>query len=81
MATLSQANSARAQHADDLAKVGAHAIGVAKGESFGREGWVVVVYVQPGTARDLPTALTTEHEGKPVDVPVVVEDSEPFEAQ
>ncbi|QPC91715.1 hypothetical protein [Mesorhizobium sp. INR15] len=81
MATLSQANSARAEHADDLGKIGAHAIGVEKGESFGRQGWVVVVYVEPGTVHDLPAALTTEHEGKAVDVPVVVKDSEPFEAQ
>ncbi|MER9656617.1 hypothetical protein NKJ26_24500 [Mesorhizobium sp. M0152] len=81
MATLSQANSARTEHADDLAKVGVHAIGVEKGENFGREGWVVVVYVEPGKSHDLPTTLTTNHEGKPVDVPVVIENSEPFEAQ
>lgn len=80
-ATLDQANDARAQHADDLAKQGAHAIGVEKGETFGKEGWVVVAYVDPAKLLKLPANLTTTLKGKAVDVPLVVEKAEPFEPQ
>ena len=81
MATQDQANSARTQHADDLAKLGVHAIGVENGEAFGRKGWVVVVYVAPDAAVDLPDALKTGREGNAVNVPLVVEKAEPFEPQ
>ncbi|MCV3243602.1 hypothetical protein ABID19_006629 [Mesorhizobium robiniae] len=81
MATLDEANSARQRHADGLAKIGAHAVGVEKGEPYGRSGWVVVAYTQPGAAVKLPESLTINHQGNDVDVPLVVQKAEPFEPQ
>lgn len=81
MATLDEANRARQQHADELAKVGAHAIGVEKGDAFGQVGWVVVVYAQGEAEVKLPGALTVQHHGNDVEVPVVIQKAEPFEPQ
>ncbi|MBY5827117.1 hypothetical protein [Rhizobium leguminosarum] len=83
MATLDEANLARAQHADELAKVGVHAVGVEKGEAFGRTGWVVVAYTQSPAEElpQLPDFLTTKEEGNAVEVPLLVQRAEPFEAQ
>jgi len=81
MVTLSQANAARAQHADDLAKVGVHAVGVEKRDGFGQEEWVVVAYLDPAATPKLPAALRTTHGGETVDVPLVIERAEPFEPQ
>ena len=81
MATLDEANNARQKHADDLAKVGAHAVGVEKGEAYSQPGWVVVAYTQPGAAVALPDTLTINHQGHDVEVPLVVQTAEPFEAQ
>jgi hypothetical protein len=81
MATLNQANTARAEHADDLAKQGAHAIGVEKRDGFGKSGWVVVAYVDPVKAPVLPANLSTMLRGKAVDVPLVIEKAEPFAPQ
>jgi len=80
-ATLTQASSARAQHADDLARQGAHAIGVEKGDSYGKKGWVVVAYVDPAKQLKLPATLAMTLKGKAVDVPLVIEKAAPFEPQ
>jgi hypothetical protein len=81
VATLKDANQARSQNADDLARIGAHAIGVEKGATFGRKGWVVVAYVDPAESVELPAKLTARLKGAAVDVPLVVEKAERFEAQ
>ncbi|WP_085026190.1 hypothetical protein [Ensifer aridi] len=81
MATLEEANHARQQHADQLAKVGAHAIGVEKGEAFGQAGWVVVVYARGEAEAKMPGALSIQHHGNDIEVPVVVQKAEPFEPQ
>jgi hypothetical protein len=81
VATLEEANSARQQHADDLAKSGAHAVGVEKGDVFGQSGWVVVAYTQADAPVKLPAILPIERAGNSVEVPLVVQRAEPFEPQ
>lgn len=73
MATKAQANQARTLHADDLEKLGAHAIGVDSGTTYGKAGFVVVAFVAPGKDLALPTKLTVETTSKSIDVPLVVE--------
>lgn len=79
MATRAQANRARTAHADALAKKGAHAVGVEDGKSFGKPGFVVVAYVEPGKEVDLPATIGSE--AKDVEVPLVVERAEMFKAE
>lgn len=66
--TLKQAEAARSQHSAELAKLGAHAIGV---EELG-SGWAVVAHVEPGQAFDGPQTLKTQIGGRMVDVPLKV---------
>ena len=81
MATLDEANCARQQHADSLAKAGVHALGVEEGAAFGCAGWVVVAWVAPDAAPTLPDSLAASMHGKTVDVRLCIRKSEPFEPQ
>ena len=78
MASEKQANKARELHSDLLVKQGAHAIGVAQGRQYGKRGFVVVAHVAPGTGRKMPEKLKGSLHGKPFEVDVVTEASEPF---
>lgn len=79
MATRAQANKARAAHAETLARKGAHAVGVEDGKSFGKRGFVVVAYVEPGKKVDLPATITSK--ATEIEVPLIVERAEMFEAE
>lgn len=68
VATLKQAEAARAKFADELAKLGAHAIGVEESDSA--LGWVVIAYVAPRRRIAAPEKLVTTVGGKTVDVPL-----------
>jgi hypothetical protein len=78
MASEKQANKARELHSDFLVKRGAHAIGVADGQAYGKQGFVVVAHVDPATKAKIPDKLKGELDGKPFEVDVVTKKSEPF---
>lgn len=78
MATLTQANDARAQHADALAKLGAHAVGVRQQPGAGNNDWAVVAYMLPDARAELPSAITAQNGGANIPVPLIVERAEPF---
>ena len=67
--TLKDAERARKQFSEELAKLGAHAIGVEKGN----DGWSVVAHVEPSTAFQAPETLAVKHAGRVVAVPLVVQ--------
>lgn len=67
--TLKQAEAARAQHADALAKLGAHAIGVEPVD----DGWAVIAQIEPGQPFDGPRVLSTRVAGKLIDVSLRIE--------
>ena len=79
MATLEQANEARREHADALANLGAHAVGVEPGKAYGHKGHVVIAYVEPGKAASMPKSLAVGATG--AEVPLVVEKAERFHTQ
>lgn len=81
MATLDEANCARQQHADSLVKAGAHAVGVEEGEAFHCAGWVVVAWVAPDAAPQLPHSLVASVHGRTVDVRLCIRKSDPFAPQ
>ncbi len=78
MASEKQANKARELHSDLLVKRGAHAVGVAEGEIYGKSGFVVVAHVAPNSRQKMPDKLKGDLNGKPFEVDVVTEASEPF---
>jgi hypothetical protein len=78
MASEKQANKARELYSDLLVKRGAHAIGVADGQPYGKRGFVVVVHVAPHTSHKIPNKLKGDLDGKPFEVDVVTVTSEPF---
>lgn len=77
MANEKEANSARQAHGRELLKRGAHSIGVEKGASYGKTGWVVVAHVAPGTKIDLPASLPASDKDDR-EVPVVTKRSARF---
>jgi hypothetical protein len=81
MANEKQANEARRQHGRTLMKQGAHAIGVEQGKSYGKKGFVIVAHVPPQQKSKMPSSLTFSTGDGEVDVPVVVERSEPFKPE
>jgi hypothetical protein len=78
MANEKQANEARRRHGRALLEQGAHAVGVEEGKSYGRKGFVIVAHVPPRTKSEIPSSLTFSTEHGDIEVPVVVEHSEPF---
>jgi hypothetical protein len=78
MASEKQANKARELYSDLLVKRGAHAIGVADGQPYGKCGFVVVVHVAPHTSPKIPDKLKCDLDGKSFEVDVVTEITEPF---
>lgn len=78
MANEDEANKARQQHGRDLIKLGVHAIGVDKGKSYGKEGWVVVAHVTPKAKANLPSSLSFSTEEGEVKVPLVTARTKPF---
>lgn len=81
MADETQANKARELSSRKLLKQGVHAIGVAPGKEYGKEGWVVVAHVQSGTNVNLPEALAVKTKEGDVHVPLVTQRSEPFKPE
>ena len=78
MASEKQANKARELYSDLLVKRGAHAIGIADGQPYGKSGFVVVAYVAPHTKPKIPNKLKGVLDGKPFEVDVVTEVTDPF---
>jgi hypothetical protein len=78
-AKLRQAEAARAQFADWLGELGAHAVGV--NEASSRDGWEVIAYVEPTRAFKGPDKLTATVGGKKVEVPLRVERAETFKPE
>jgi hypothetical protein len=78
MASEKQANKARELYSDLLVKLGAHAIGVVDGQPYGKSGFVIVVYVATHTRPKIPNKLKGDLDGKPFEVDVVTEVTEPF---
>ncbi|MGZ8400085.1 MAG: hypothetical protein ACXWVI_02120 [Methyloceanibacter sp.] len=79
MATLKQAEAARDQFADELAKRGAHAVGVEQDRDS--EGWVVVAYVEPAATFSAPKMLSARQAGRVVSVPLLVQRERGFVAE
>jgi hypothetical protein len=78
MANEEEPNKARQAHGRDLLKRGAHAIGVEKGASYGKPGWVVVAHVAPGAKADFPASLSASTKGGGDSVTLVVKRTEQF---
>jgi hypothetical protein len=78
-ATLEQAEAARAEFADQLARLGAHAIGVEPHPTG--PGWAIVAYVDADATPSLPRSLKTDSAGKAVAVPLLVERRERFQLE
>lgn len=68
-ATLKEAEFARSQFADELAKRGAHAVGV---EQLADKGWAVVAYVEKASVFEAPETLNTTRRGSELSVPLLV---------
>ncbi len=87
MATLKQADKARAVHSAAIADKGAHAIGVEPGKAYGLKGYIVVAYVDPDKNIKLPGTITIEDVIsksdvlRQISVPLLVRKAEMFEAQ
>lgn len=81
MATLEEADRARAGHSEMLATKGAHAVGVEDGKPFGYSGWVVVAYTFEKTTTSMPSSLKIPDGVREVYVPLVVKNEAPFEPQ
>jgi hypothetical protein len=79
VATLKQAEAARTQFADDLAKLGAHAIGVEESEPG--DGWAVIAYVAPEQQIAAPATLVTTVGGKVIKVPLRIRREEAFKLE
>ena len=80
-ATELQANEARNKYADELVARGAHAIGVEPGSRHGRDGFVVVAYVNKSFKGQLPETLTVAKSRSGKDVPLVVRKEETFKPE
>jgi len=81
MANEKQADEARRQHGRTLMERGAHAVGVEEGKRYGKKGYVVVAHVPPRHNSEIPSSLRFSTEEGEVEVPVVVEHSEPFKPE
>jgi hypothetical protein len=82
MANEEEANKARRQHGKKLMQQGAHAIGVEQGKAYGSKGFVIVAHVPPGKKKlNIPEKVSCATAGGEVEVPVVIEQSEPFELE
>jgi hypothetical protein len=80
MATEKEANLARDQHADTLAELGAHSIGVDEFEFEGKKTFGVVAFVEKSTA-GLPTHLTIRSGKKETQVPLLAKIASPFKPE
>jgi hypothetical protein len=81
MASEEQANEARRQLGSALLKQGAHAVGVEDGKGYGKKGFVIVAHVAPQQKSGIPSSLSFPTADGDVEVPVVVERSEPFKPE
>jgi hypothetical protein len=81
MANEKQANEARRQLGGTLLKQGAHAIGVEDGKGYGKKGFVLVAHVAPQQKSEIPSSLSLSTGDGDVEIPVVVEHSEPFKPE
>lgn len=77
MATLKEAEAARALWADRLLRQGAHSISV-ESEAKGGRGYVVVAWIDKPPAPPLPTSLEISRGGASRAVPLRTRIAEPF---
>ncbi len=80
MATEKEANLARDQHADNLAGLGAHSIGVDEFVHEGKKTFGVVAYVD-GDAKGFPGHLSVKHGKKETLVPLRTKSASPFKPE
>jgi len=80
MATEKEANLARDQHADTLAGLGGHSIGVDEFELEGKKTFGVVAYVANNVA-GLPTYLSIKSGKKETQVPLLAKIAAPFKPE
>jgi hypothetical protein len=76
LANLKQAELAREQFSDELARCGAHAVGVERQSDRG--GWAVIAFVAPSAKFNGPANLMARHDSRTVPVPVIVRREETF---
>jgi hypothetical protein len=82
MATEKEANLARNQHADRLAKMGAHSIAVDSVKQAGKKTFGVIAYVQnEQDAGGFPSHLSLKIGNKELQVPLQTKVSSPFKAE
>lgn len=81
MANEDEANRARREHGRELLRQGVHAIGVEEGAKHGKKGWVVIAHVAPKEKVDLPSSLPLSTDAGKIEVPLVIEHSEPFKPE
>jgi hypothetical protein len=81
MANEKQANKAREQHSGEFVRMGAHAIEVAPGGEFGKQGFVLVAHVTPKKKHFLPERVVTTMQGKKIEVEVIAKPSKPFKPE
>ena len=80
MATLKEAETARALSLSRLAKAGVNAVGVERAtDDANEQSWVIVAHVDPGSALRIPKYLRIPARGGHVRVPVRVAPSERYE--
>jgi hypothetical protein len=80
-ASEAKANAARDAFSKELARKGAHAIGVEPGQAHGHAGFVVVAYVPDEFSGSLPESLEVPKELGGGSVPVVLRRQEPFKPE
>ena len=78
MATRQHAEAARKQHAEELRRLGAHAIEVREVRQHDKTNFVVVAMFSKKPPRTLPDVLMVTRRGKPVSVNLIAEKARPF---
>ncbi|HEX2607730.1 MAG TPA: hypothetical protein VHK91_10140 [Flavisolibacter sp.] len=80
MATLSQANQAREEHAERLRRLGAHSVGVDK-VALGKTKTFAVVAWLPEAKAGLPESLEINWKNGTKKVPLITKIAAPFKPQ
>jgi hypothetical protein len=82
MATLKDAETARALHSKRLARAGAHAIGIERLDDTGsRDSWAVVAHIDPGASVRIPDTVVVGRGAGRIRVPVRLAESEHYELE
>jgi hypothetical protein len=80
VATLKDAEAARAKEAERLRRLGAHAIEVRQVQRKHRKTFVVVALFERNPPKTLPRSLSIIRSGKPRTVELIGQQAPPFQA-